>query len=105
MIAVARATILGACYNIKTLETKTGKSMLVFSVRTWKPGKDGKDKVSFLPVVAYSGSADILGKHLFEGKLIYLDCDIDTYKDKEGKERFQFIVKEFSFLGDKKEVA
>lgn len=104
MIAVTKATLVGAAYNLKVSQTKTGKPMLQFSLRTWKPGKDGKDKVMFLPVVAYSASAEILGKWLVDGKLVYLDCTIDQYKTNE-VERYQFIVQEFTFLGDRKEVA
>lgn len=105
MIAVTKATLLGAAYNLKLSETKSGKPMLQFNLRVWKPGKDGKDKVMFLPIVAYSGAADILGKWLVDGKLVYLDCNIDQFKSQDGSERYQFIVEEFSFLGDKKDVA
>lgn len=101
MIAVAKATLLGAAYNLKKVQTKTGKSMVTFQLRIWKGKKGGDEKVMFLPIVAYSASADILEKYLTEGKLVYLDCEIDVYKDKEGRERFQFIVATFSFLGDK----
>lgn len=101
MIAVSKATLLGAAYNLEMKETKTGKAMLKFSLRVWRPQKDAKDKVSFLPIVAYSSSAEILGKHMSEGKLVYLDCQIDTYKDQNGNERFQFVVEQFSFLGNK----
>ena len=101
MIAVSKATLVGATYNMKMIETKSGKPMLKFSLKVWRPTKDGKDKVSFLPIVAYSSAATILGKYLDEGKLIYLDCAIDVYKDQNGNERFQFIVEQFSFLGSK----
>ncbi len=105
MIAVIKATLVGASYNLKLSQTKSGKPMLYFSLRTWKPGKDGKDKVMFLPIVAYSGSAEILGKWLTEGKLVYLDCTIDQYKGQDGLEKYQFIVEQFTFLGDRNEVA
>ncbi|MEY3182225.1 MAG: Single-strand binding protein family [Pseudomonadota bacterium] len=101
MIAVSKATLLGAAYNLEMKTTKTGKSMLKFSLRVWRPQKDAKDKVSFLPVVAYASAAEILGKYMEDGKLVYLDCQIDTYKDQNGVERFQFIVEQFSFLGSK----
>lgn len=101
MIAVSKATLLGAAYNLEMKQTKTGKAMLKFSLRVWRPQKDTKDKVSFLPVVAYGSAAEVLGKYMEDGKLVYLDCQIDTYKDQSGKERFQFIVEQFSFLGSK----
>jgi single-stranded DNA-binding protein len=105
MIAVTKATLVGAAYNLKQSQTKTGKPMLQFNLRVWKPGKDGKDKVMFLPIVAYSATAEILGKWLVDGKLVYLDCNIDQYKTSEGTERYQFIVEQFTFLGDKKGAA
>lgn len=101
MIAVSKATLLGAAYSLEMKQTKTGKAMLKFSLRVWRPQKDTKDKVSFLPVVAYGSAAEVLGKYMEDGKLVYLDCQIDTYKDQNGKERFQFIVEQFSFLGNK----
>jgi single-stranded DNA-binding protein len=101
MIAVSKATLLGAAYKLEMKTTKTGKAMLKFSLRVWRSQKDNKDKVSFLPIVAYASAAEILGKYLEEGKLVYLDCQIDTYKDQNGAERFQFIVEQFSFLGSR----
>ena len=101
MIAVSKATLVGAVYNLEMRETKSGKAMLKFSLRVWRPNGDRGDKVSFLPIVAYSSSAEILGRYMVEGKLVYLDCQIDTFKDKNGDEKFQFIVEHFSFLGNK----
>lgn len=101
MIAVAKSTLVGAAYNANLTQTKNGKSMLQFSLRIWKPQKDRQDKTFFLPIVAYSGAADILAKYLTDGKLLYLDCMIDVYKDTSNRDRFQFIVEQFSFLGNK----
>lgn len=103
MIAVAKSTLVGAAYNANLTQTKNGKSMLQFSLRIWRPQKDRQDKTFFLPIVAYSGAADILGKYLVDGKLLYLDCMVDVYKDTSGKDRYQFVVENFSFLGDKKD--
>jgi single-stranded DNA-binding protein len=103
MIAVTKATLVGASYKMNLSQTKTGRAMLQFLLRTWKPGRDGKDKVMFLPIVAYSASAEILGKWLKDGKLVYLDCTIDQYKSQDGAEKYQFIVEQFTFLGDSKE--
>jgi len=101
MIAVSKATLLGAAYNFEMRNTKSGTPFLKFNLRVWRPTKEGNDKVSFLPIVAYSKSAEILNKYLEDGKLVYLDCVIDTYKDQNGNDRFQFIVETFSFLGNK----
>lgn len=102
MLAVTKATLLGAAYNLEMSQTKSGKAMLRFALRTWRPGKDGKDKVMFLPIVAYSSAAEVLGKWLHDGKLVYLDCTIDQYKGQDSIQ-YQFIVEQFSFLGSKDE--
>ncbi|MCS6281465.1 MAG: single-stranded DNA-binding protein [Dolichospermum sp.] len=101
MIAVSKATLVGVVYNLEMRETKSRKAMLKFSLKVWRPGGDRGDKVSYLPVVAYSSSAEILGRYMKEGKIVYLDCQIDTYKDQSGSEKFQFIVEHFSFLGNR----
>jgi single-stranded DNA-binding protein len=100
MKAVIKCILLGAAYNLKKIETKSGKNMVTFQLRVWK-GKKGEEKVMFLPIVAYAGNADVFEKYLYDGKLVYLDCEFDVYKDKESRERYQFIVQEFSFTGDK----
>jgi len=101
MIAVSKATLLGACYSMEMKQTKTGKPFLKFVLRVWREQREGKDKVCFLPIVAYAQSAEILYKYLEDGKLVYLDCQIDTYRDDSNIDRFQFIVEKFSFLGNK----
>ena len=103
MIAVAKTIFVGAAYNQKMIETKSGKSMLAFTLRTWRPKKGQEDKVCFFDIVAYSSAADVLSKYLTDGKLLYLDCTADQYKGKDGQSRVQFIVNEFTFVGDKQQ--
>jgi single-stranded DNA-binding protein len=100
MRAVTKAILLGAAYNLKRIETKSGKSMVTLQLRTWKGKKGVDEKITFLHVVAYSAIADIFEKYLTDGKLVYLDCELDVYKDKEGKDRYQFIVITYGFIGD-----
>ena len=104
MVAVQKIFLLGAVYKIENLKTKTGNDMCTFTLRTWrKAGKDKPDKVNFFRCVSYSGAAEVLGKYLFDKKVVYIEGTPDLYKDKDGNERFQVIVNEFSFIGDKQE--
>lgn len=101
MIAISKATLLGAAHELVMYETKSGKAMLKFKLKVWRQQGDYPDKVCFLPIVAYSSSAQVLFEHVTDGEIVYLDCQIDTFKDKFGDEQFQFIVEKFSFLGNK----
>jgi single-stranded DNA-binding protein len=103
MIAVAKTILLGSAYNKKMIQTLSEKPMLTFTLRTWRPTKGG-DKVCFFDVVAYSGAATVLGEHLYDGKIIYLECTTDQFKDQTGVSKVQFIVNEFSFIGNKDDV-
>lgn len=99
MIAVSKTHFVGAAYKKKLVETKNGKSMLSFTLRTWRPTKSGIDKVCFFDVVAYAAAAEVLNRYLYDGKVIYLDCTADQYKTQDGEIKIQFIVNEFSFMG------
>jgi single-stranded DNA-binding protein len=95
MQAVAKAQFLGPINNIQKHETKTGKTMITFSIKTWK--KDGPSL--FHSIVAYSGSADAILKYLQDGSVLYCDCDITKSFTAES-EKYQFVLREFSFTND-----
>lgn len=104
MIAVKNAVFVAPIYNLKEYTTASGKKFIKFTIRTWEPGKDG-DKVEFFNAVAYASAADIIQKHFFDGKIMYLDCKISSYKNKDGINTVEFVVNQFSFVGNKEEVA
>ena len=102
MIAVRNAVFVAPIYNLKSYETKNGKPYIKFTVRAWEKQHDGNDKVDFFTCVAYSSAAEVIKKYFFDGKIMYLDCKITSYKDKDDQTRIEFIVNQFSFTGDNK---
>jgi len=101
VIGVAKTILVGAAYNATTKETLGGKKFLKFDLRVWRPQKNKEDKISFFNIVAYAGAADVLGEYIHNGKVLYLDCTAYEYKDQAGISKVQFVVNEFTFLGDK----
>jgi len=100
MSSVNKAIIMGNMYNVKKIETSSGKTMALFSVRLYEKFGDN-DKVTFLDCVAYSGIADVLIKYGEDKKQIYLEGRINVYKDKEGVTKTNLVVEEFKFVGDR----
>jgi single-strand DNA-binding protein len=106
MIAVNKVILLGPVYQIKSIETKTGKDMIAFTLKTWRPmgkledGTKREDKKSWHKVVAYGNAAKVLTQYLEDGKIIYLEGSVDYYKDKDSVERTQIVLESFSFVGD-----
>lgn len=106
MVAINKVILVGPVYQIKKLETRTGKDMLVFTLKTWRPtgkNEDGSkkdDKVQWHNVVAYSGAAKVLEQYLQDGKCLYVEGALDYYKDSNDVLRTQVVLEEFSFTGD-----
>lgn len=106
MVAVNKVILVGPCYNMKSIPTKTGKPMLAFTLKTWKPmgkNEDGSkkdDKVSWHNIVAYAGAAEVLERYLTKGKIIYVEGVLDYREDNNGVKHTQIIVESFSFVGD-----
>lgn len=91
---------MGNIYKIKKIETKSGKSMVSFSLRTYEKFKE-KETVTFFNCTAYSGLADTLLQYGEDKKQVYLEGRVDMYKDKDGVDRFGVVVEEFQFIGNK----
>jgi single stranded DNA-binding protein len=104
MLAVNKVILLGPVYQIKKIETKSGKDMVAFTLKTWRSAgknEDGtrkEDKKSWHKIVSYGSAATVLEKYLEDGKVIYLEGLMDYYKDKDGIERSQVILESFSFI-------
>jgi len=95
METIANATFLGPVGNLKEEKTKTGKPMLSFTLKTVKE-INGQKVALYHTIVAYSASAEAMRKYLHDGKVVFVDCDIS--KSISPEERYQFVVKRFSFL-------
>jgi single-stranded DNA-binding protein len=106
MVAINKVILVGPVYQVKTIETQSGKDMITFTVKTWRPGRKkedgsrGDDIKSWHNVVAYGGAARVLREHLTDGKVLYVEGVIDYYKDKNDVLRVQIILENFTFTGD-----
>jgi len=106
MVAVNKVILLGPVYQIKKIETKSGKDMIAFTLKTWRPmgkNEDGtrkEDKKTWHKIVSYGAAANVLEKYLKDGKIIYIEGVLDYYKDKDNIERTQVVLEEFSFMSE-----
>lgn len=93
-----RTTLMGPVYNIKPGETTSGKSMVFFTVATFKrQGEDKADKPQFHNVVAYGAMADVIINHVTEKRTLYVEGNLDYYTDKDGVQRTQIVLEKFEF--------
>lgn len=91
----------------------SGKSVCNFSVATSESWKDQsgekKEKTEWHNIVIFDKLADICGKYLHKGSLVYLCGKLQTRKwqDKEGKDRYttEVVCNEMTMLGGKSETA
>lgn len=91
--------LMGRVYNLKPGETKGGKPMVFFSLATFKKMGEGKDdKAQFHSCVAYGNLADIIIKHVEEKRSLFVEGEVDYYKDKEEVQRTQIILQRFEFI-------
>ena len=87
--------------------TQNGQSVASFSVATsesWKDKEGNKqEKTEWHRVVVWGNLADIVGRYVVKGKLVYCEGKIQTRKwqDKEGQDRYttEIVVHEVKFLG------
>lgn len=97
-----KVILIGPCYQIRSITTKSGKDMIAFTLKTWQKSGDSERK-AWHDVVAYSGAAKVLTANLKEGEHLFIEGRIDQYKDSEGTNRSQIIAEEFKFLGSKRD--
>lgn len=94
--------------NLELKQTTTGKSICEFRVATNRPAnKDGERVADFINCRVWNKPAENLVKYQTKGNLIAVigRMQIDTYQDKEGKNKFinYLLVEELEFLEKKKE--
>ena len=100
MTSLNKVILMGGMYKINKLETKSGKSMCTFSIRTYEKFKE-KETITFFYCTAYSGIADIIVKYGEDKKQVYIEGRINIYKDKDGLDKFNVIVEDIKFIGSK----
>ncbi len=89
-----KCLFLGEMASKKLIETKTGKPMLLFTIRTW----DAEQKSEFLECVAYGRQAELINRDFPKGRNIYMETKAHSYKTNEGKLQIQFVLIEFKYL-------
>jgi len=96
--------LMGKVYSMKSIERKSGKTMVVFSLLTFSyQGKEKEDKAQFHKLVAYDSRADVLLKYAsVDGRELFVEGTIDYYKDEKEVVRTQIIVNSFEFIDGKK---
>jgi single-stranded DNA-binding protein len=100
MSCVNKVILLGPCFNIRPIITKTGKEIVTFTLKTWIKSGESERKC-FHNMIAYSGAATVLKNNLQEGEFLYVEGRADQYKDKDEIQRSQVIVEEFKFVSGK----
>jgi single-strand DNA-binding protein len=89
-------------------ETKSGEPMTIFSIavnESYTSRQGGKVKnTEWINIVAYRKLAEISGKYLTKGALVYVSGKLNSYTyQKEGQEKFGYriVMNELHMLGSK----
>lgn len=91
---INKCCFIGEIASKKLMQTKTGKSMLMFTIRTW----DQDQKSEFLDCVAYGRQAELIDRDFPIRRNIYIDCKAHSYKTSDNKLQIQFVLNEFKYL-------
>ncbi len=86
--------------NPETRQTSSGTSVANFTLAVDRGFGEDK-KTDFIPVVAFKGIADTIGKYVTKGQLVLIGGQLQTkeWEDKEGNKRtgFEVLAQEFTF--------
>lgn len=86
----------GEIKSKKIAESKTGKPILYFVLKTWKGGNDD-NRYELLDCVAYEKSAELIDRDFLEGDMIIVEAQAHTYI-KESSKSTSFTVTKFQYL-------
>lgn len=85
--------------------TPNGVSVCSFTIAN-EVGYGENKKTSFIPIVAWRGTAEVVAKHFGKGNLIGIEGFIQTrkYQDKDGNNRtaFEVVANNIQFMESKK---
>jgi single-strand DNA-binding protein len=90
-----------------TNKTQSGVSVTSFSIATSEKYKDKqgetKESTEWHNIVAWQNLADICGKYLKKGSLVYVEGKLQTrsYQDKDGATKYttEIVISEMKMLG------
>lgn len=89
----------GQIKSKKVAQSKTGKSMLYFVLKTWH-GSNDDNKYELLDCVAYEKTAELIDRDFEDGDMIILETQAHTYI-KESAKSTSFTVSKFQYLKGK----
>jgi len=94
--------------DLELRATSTGKSICEFTIASNRPvNKDGTKIADFINCRVWNKTAENLVKYQAKGNLVLVSgrMQVDTYKDKEGKNRSTayVLVEELEYLETKKD--
>lgn len=111
---VNRVIIIGRLgQDPEVKQTQSGNVVCNFTVATSERWKDKsgeqKEKTEWIRIVVWGSLAEICGKYLTKGSLVYLEGKLQTrsYEDKDKSTRYitEVLADSMRMLGDKKDSA
>lgn len=94
-------SIQGRMGGDPTMHTYNERDKAVFSVACQRDGKEAT--TDWIPCVAWGWTASMIGRWFKKGDSIILMGHIETYKDKEGKDRWNVVADKIYFPGSRKD--
>lgn len=86
--------------------TASGTAVCQFGLAVNKRGKEGKDSVTFLTIVAWQKTAELCGKYLAKGRSVLVEGRVDSrsYQTQAGEKRtvFEIVAESVQFLSPHK---
>lgn len=89
----------GQIKSKKASQSKTGKTMLFVTLKTWK-GVNEDNKYELLDCVAYEKTAELIDRDFKPNDMILVECEAHTYK-KEDVKLTSFTIQKFQYLKGK----
>ncbi len=99
-----KTTLMGRLVRTPEVRYTTGEPPMAicnFTIAINRRGK--KDEADFIPCVAFRKTAEMIEKYFSKGDMIGIvgNIRVETFKDKEGKNKYstKVMVEEFHFCG------
>ena len=94
-------TIMGRLTNDIELRNAGEQKVANFSVACQRSAN--REKTDFIPVVAWGKIAELLTEYIKKGQRVILCGQIQSRKNKDGKEFLELLATSFEFVEGKKE--
>ena len=94
-------TIMGRLTNDIELRNAGEQKVANFSIACQRSAN--REKTDFIPVVAWGKIAEVLAEYIKKGQRVILSGQIQSRKNKDGKEFLELLATSFEFVEGKKE--